>query len=206
MLITSLESISKTRTRVTFDDDKTLVLSTKEVASYGIREDREIDETVYAAICKEQRSAALVRAGNLLKGMDYTVKGLADRLSRAGYPEEIVQDTVERLRDAGYLDDQRYAESYVRLHLPDRSLARIRMDLQQKGIDRDLLADVLHTYEEENEGGAAQQEREQIVRILQRKHYDPGTMTYEEIARIKASILRKGYSMERIRQAMDAIN
>lgn len=205
MLITSLESVSKTRTRVTFDYDKTLVLSTKDIAIYGIREDREIDEAVYATILKEQRSAALVRAGNLLKGMDYTVKGLTDKLRRAGYPEEIVQDVVQRLGDAGYLDDHRYAESYVRLHLADRSLARIRMDLQQKGIDRDLLADVLRDYEDENEGGAAQQELEQIGRILLRKHYDPETMTYEETARIKAALLRKGYSMERIRQSMDSV-
>lgn len=206
MLITSMEPISKTRTRVTFDYDETLVLSNKEVVGYGIRENGEIDASVYAGILREQRSAALIRAGSLLKGMDYTVQGLRDRLCRAGYPEEIAAGVVERLVDAGYLNDRRYAENYVRMHLPDRSLMRIRMDLQSKGVDKELLAEVLREYDEENDGGAAEQELEQIRRFLIKRHYDPETTTYEESARIKAALLRKGYGAERVRQAMSSIN
>lgn len=206
MLITSLEPVSKTRTRVTFDYDRTLVLSDRDMAIYGIQQDREIDDSVYEGIVKEQRSAALVRAGNLLKGMDYTRRGLHDRLLRAGYPEEIAADVVDRLLDAGYINDRRYAESYVRQHIGDRSLARIQMDLRNKGIDKDFLAEILQSYEEENVGDLAEQELTQIRKILQRRHYDPETMSYEEIARIKAAILRKGYSMERIRKAMHTIN
>lgn len=206
MLITSLETVSKTRTRVTFDYDKTLVLSNKEIAAYGLQCDQEVEPAVYHEILESQKAAALIRAGNLLKGMDYTVQGLHDKLIRAGYPQEAVEDVVERLEDAGYLNDRRYAEGYLRLHLGDRSLARIRGDLQLKGIDRDLLAEVLRAYEDENEGAAARQEIAQIGKFLARKHYDPYTMTYEETARIKAALLRKGYSMEHIRQAMEAVN
>lgn len=206
MLITSMESVSKTRTRVTFDYDRALVLSNKEITAYGLKEEREVDETLYAQILAEQKSAALVRAGNLLKGLDYTAQGLRDKLLRAGYPEEAVEDVVTRLTEAGYLNDRRYAEGYLRLHLADRSLTRIRRDLAQKGIDRELLEDVLRAYEEDNEGGAAAQEITLIRRFLERKHYNPYVMTYEETARIKSSLLRKGYSLERIRQAMEAID
>lgn len=206
MLITSCEPISKTRTRVTIDYDETLVLSNKEIILYGIREEHEISDRVYEEMITSQRSAALVRAGNLLKGMDYTIQGMQDRLIRAGYPEEIAAEVTDRLVDAGYLNDRRYVETYLHLHLADRSLARIRADLQQKGIGRDLLQDVLSAYEEENEGGTAQQEIRQIARFLQRRHYDPYTMTYEDTARLKAALQRKGYSMERIRQAMETVN
>lgn len=206
MLITSMESVSKTRTRVTFDYDNAMVLSNKEIAAYGLKEELEVDASLYAQILEELRGAALVRAGNLLKGLDYTAQGLRDKLLRAGYPMEAVEDVVNRLIDAGYLNDRRYAEGYLRLHLADRSLARIRRDLAQKGIDRDLLAEVLCAYEEENEGGAAAQEITRIKRFLARKHYDPYIMTYEDTARIKSSLLRQGYSLERIRQAMEAVD
>lgn len=206
MLITEMEPISKTRTRVTINYDQTLVLSNKDILVYDLRQDGELEETVYREILEAQRSAALVRAGNLLKGVDYTRKGLTDKLVRAGYPEMIAGEVVTRLCDAHYLDDRRYAENYIRYHLQDRSLYRVRMDLLQKGIERDLLDEVLRGYEEEHHDAAAAQELQQIHRFLTRKHYMPGEMTYEETARIQASLLRKGYSMERIREAIRTIN
>lgn len=206
MLITSLEKVSKTRTRVTIDYDETLVLSNKDIAAYDIRLDHELDHTVYEGILQELTSDALVRAGNLLKGMDYTSAGLSDKLIRAGYPEGIVENTVHRLQDAGYLNDRRYAENYLRIHLQDRSLTRVRMDLRRKGIGRELLTQVLETYEEESAGNVAQKEQEQIRHLLERKHYDPEHGTYEETARIKAMLLRKGYSMERILEVMDRMH
>lgn len=206
MLITSLEKVSKTRTRVTFDYDETLVLSDKDLIAYDIRENQELDESVYQELLQQMRVTAIQRAGRILKGMDYTMQGLRDKLVRAGYPEDIAENTVERLVDSGYVDDRRYAENYVRVHLTDKSIARIRNDLQQKGVSKELLEDVLRTYEEERGGEMATQERAQIRRFLLRKHYDPDTMTYEETARIKAALLRKGFSMEHIRQEMDAIN
>lgn len=206
MLITSLEKVSKTRTRVTFDYDETLVLSDKDLIAYDIRENQELDESAYQELLQQMRVTAIQRAGRILKGMDYTMQGLRDKLVRAGYPEDIAENTVERLVDSGYVDDRRYAENYVRVHLTDKSIARIRNDLQQKGVSKELLEDVLRTYEEERGGEMATQERAQIRRFLLRKHYDPDTMTYEETARIKAALLRKGFSMEHIRQEMDAIN
>lgn len=206
MLITSLEKVSKTRTRVTIDYDETLVLSDRDLAAYNIRLNEELDESVYGQIREALRTGAVVRAASILKGMDYTAQGLTDKLIRVGYPADIAADTVERFIEAGYINDRRYAENYVRVHVTDRSLARIRNDLRQRGISKDLLEDVLQNYEDENGMQLHEQEGAQIRRFLTRRHYDPDTMTYEDTARIKAALLRKGFSMESIRREMDAIN
>lgn len=206
MLITSIEQVSKMRTRVTIDEDMTLVLSNKDLNAYHIRQGQELDDADYQRLRAQLRSDALLRAGRILKGMDYTEKALRDKLIRAGYPSDIADDTVERLVAADYVNDRRYAENYIRVHLSDRSLARIRSDLIVKGIPRDLLEEALRSYEEERGGDVAGQERAQIRRFLIRKHYDPDTMTYEDTARIKMALLKKGFSMDRIREEMDAIN
>lgn len=202
MLITALETISKTRTRVTIDYDETLVLSNRECDAYHLREGEELDAAIYEEIMECQRAAALQRAGNLLKGMDYTAQGLRDRLVRAGYPQGIAAEVVERLTEAHYLDDRRYAETYVRYHVEDRSMARIREDLRQKGIAKELLSEVIAAYEEENADAAAAAEEAQIRKALARRHYDPATATYEERMKAMAALARKGYATSRIRKVM----
>lgn len=206
MLITSLEAVSKTRTRVTFDHDTTLVLSNKEITVYGLVQDHEIDESVYGEIVEAQKGAALKYAGRLLKDLDYTTARLRTKMLRAGYPEEAVEDTIERLIDAGYVNDRRYAQAFLRLHLSDRSIMRICSDLQRKGIDKDLVAEVLREYDEENTSGIHGQETAQIRRYLLRKHYRPGRTSYEERTRIKVALVRRGYSIDNIRKAMQSIN
>lgn len=202
MLITAIESISKTRTRVTIDYDRTLVLSNRECVAYGLREGQALDEAIYEEIMESLRSAALCRAGNLLKGMDYTAQGMRERLTRAGYPADIAAEVTTRLVDAHYIDDRRYAESYIRYHVQDRSMARIREDLRGKGISRELLAEVLSAYEEEHGDGAAAAEEAQIRKALAKRHFDAATATYEDRMRTMAALARKGYSAERIRRVM----
>lgn len=202
MLITALESISKTKTRVTIDDDETLVLSNKECYAYDLREGQELTAEAYDEIMATLRAGALQRAGNILKGMDYTEQGLRDKLIRAGYPSGIAAEVVERLAEAHYLDDRRYTESYVRYHIQDRSLARIRDDLRQKGIAKELLSEVLAAYEEEHADTAAAAEEQQIRKALAKRHYDPETATYEERMKAMAALARKGYSTARIRKVM----
>lgn len=202
MLITALEPISKTRTRVTIDDERTLVLSNRDCKAYDLHVGAELDDTVYDRIGEELRAAALRRAGDLLKGMDYTAEGLRRKLERAGYPSDIAAEVVERLTEAHYLDDRRYAEGYVRYHAQDRSLARIREDLAGKGIDRSLLSEVIAAYEEEHAEEAALAEEAQIRKALARRHYDPATATYEERMKAMAALARKGYRTERIRRVM----
>lgn len=202
MLITALESISKTKTRVTIDDDETLVLSNKECYAYDLREGQELAPEVYDEIMATLRAGALQRAGNILKGMDYTEQGLRDKLIRAGYPSGIAAEVVGRLAEAHYLDDRRYAESYVRYHIQDRSLARIRDDLRQKGIAKEFLSEVLAAYEEEHADTAAAAEEAQIRKALVKRHYDPETATYEERMKAMAALARKGYSTARIRKVM----
>lgn len=202
MLITALESISKTRTRVTIDDDRTLVLSNKECDAYGLREGHELDEAIYEEVMESLRATALVRAGNLLKGMDYTSQGMRERLTRAGFPADIAAEVTLRLANAHYIDDRRYAESYIRYHVQDRSMARIRNDLRGKGIAKDLINEVIAAYEEEHGDSAAAAEDAQIRKVLARRHYDADSATYEERMKAMAALSRKGYSIERIRKAI----
>jgi hypothetical protein len=57
-----------------------------------------------------------------------TEKRLTEKLLERDYPEDLVQEAVQSLKEARYLDDRRFAEQYLSAHLSDRSIARIRQD------------------------------------------------------------------------------
>ena len=59
MQITDLTPVGKTKTRVTIDYDRTLVLSNRDVLQFDLRRDREIPEETREELWKKLRSDAL---------------------------------------------------------------------------------------------------------------------------------------------------
>jgi regulatory protein len=67
------------------------------------------------------------------------------RLQALGYGPAMVEDVIERLRTVGYLDDRAFAQAWVESR--DRSRPRgshaLRRELQLKGVDREVVDEVL---------------------------------------------------------------
>ena len=202
MQITDLTPVGKTKTRVTIDYDQTLVLSNRDLLQFDLRKDAEIPEEVWEKLCGKLRSDALMKCGSLLKDMDYTEKSLAGKLAGSGFPEEIVREAVEAMKEAHYVDDRRFAENYLHSHAGSRSRLRLRMDLLNKGIPSDLADEVFADWEEENGSRIFEEEVGQIHELLRKRHYDPGTADWQETQKTKAFLMRKGYSSEVIRAAL----
>lgn len=199
MLVTALTKITKTKTRVEIDYDKTLVLSDKDIRSYGLEENREIPDSVYAEMMKQLRSAALRKCGSLLSDMDCSSAALRDKLLRAGFPDEIALDAVSEMENAGYVSDRRYAANYIRYHLQEHGLSRIRMELLRKGISSSLIEEIILDMED---CGVEEQEKEQILRLLEKKHYNADTASPDETRKMTAYLMRRGFSAELIRRMM----
>lgn len=202
MQITDLTPVGKTRTRVTIDYDQTLVLSNRDILQFDLRKDAEISEEVWGKLCGKLRSDALLKCGSLLKDMDYTEKALSGKLTGSGFPEEVVREAVEAMKEAHYVDDRRFAGNYLHSHAGSRSRLRLRMDLLNKGISSDLADEVFTEWEEENGSQIFEEEVSQVHELLRKRHYDPETADWQETQKTKAFLMRKGYSAEVIRAAL----
>ncbi len=79
--------------------------------------------------------AGWARAQRLLGQRDYSRQELEDRLQQKGVAAAVAVAVVERLQQEGWLDEQRYAESFVRLRR-DRGQGPVRIgrELQQRGV------------------------------------------------------------------------
>lgn len=147
------------------------------------------------------RKDALQRCGALLASRDYSEKKLREKLGGDGYPADVIDGVIQELKDAHYVDDARIAGQYVRLHLTDRSMERIRQDLYRMGIDGETASDALREAGQENDLESAQEM--QIRALLRKRRYpgedaDPGTKQ-----KTMAFLYRKGYPADLIRHVLD---
>ncbi len=138
MKVTQMTEISKSRVRISTDEEFTFALYKGEIRRFHIREGEDIEETVLDTIREELLpKRAKLRAMNLLKNRDYTAKQLRDKLKEGGYPEETIEEALSYVESYHYTDDLRYAVNFIRNHAEGRSHRRIEQDLLTRGIDRD---------------------------------------------------------------------
>jgi regulatory protein len=76
---------------------------------------------------------------DLLARREHSVQELARKLAVRGYADEEIYPALEALVDRDYLSDVRYAEAYVRSRIAKGfGEIRIRQELRERGIDREL--------------------------------------------------------------------
>jgi regulatory protein len=143
-------------------------------------------------------SAAALRtiAIRLLGRRDYTAAELRDRLIARGAGEEDAAAIVERLSADGLVDDRRAAAAHIRTatRVRLRGRRRVARELEARGVDPALTADILRDETPEGELGA-------IRAILARRRF-PASPTIDERRRMFQHLLRRGFDAESIRRVL----
>lgn len=200
MRVTGIEELSKARSRVFIDDEFAFVLYKGELRLYHVTVGQEISQKDYDDILeKVLPKRAKLRAMNLLKNREYSVKQLHDKLKDGGYPEGVIEAALSYVAGYHYTDDLRYATGYIFEKESSRSRRRIEQDLREKGIDRNTLEKAWREWEEQ---GGSQDEQQMIRKLLEKRHYDPDTADMKEKQRTYAFLMRKGFSGEQVCRAL----
>lgn len=135
------------------------------------------------------------RALLLLEQMDRTSHQLREKLMRSGYPQECVEQALLYVEQYHYIDDFRYAKNYISYHQQKKSRQKLKMNLLQKGVPKDMaeqaLAEALLT-----------DERGKIGALLQKRGYDAETADRREQRRTYQFLLRHGFRCEDILAVM----
>lgn len=109
------------------------------------------------------------RAVKLLAARPRSIAELRERLLRhRGTDTRIVDQVVSRLREYGYLDDERFAFSYASLKVKQKPVGRRRLahDLRFKKVDRQVADDVLElVYTETSEEDLIERAIEKRLRV-----------------------------------------
>ncbi|ADL34375.1 recombination regulator RecX [Butyrivibrio proteoclasticus B316] len=203
MTITDIVELDKKRCKIFIDGEFAFVLYKGELREYDIKSGNEISESVYESIKSEVLSKrAKLRAMNLLQKKDYTEKQLRDKLQEGLYSQELIDEAINYVKSYRYLDDERFARDYITYHMEMRSRNRILQDLTGKGISKDVTISIMDELYSESEEISGDIETEQINKLLIKKHFDKD-MDYKDKQKIMGFLVRRGYTMDSIRRAME---
>ena len=192
--VSHVEPLGKGKYQLSLDNGMECQLYRGELRSMNIAEGISLTEEQYQALMHLLTVRAQKRAVYLLEKMDRTEKQLREKLLSNNYPEVCVDAAIDYLKGRHFLDDYRYACTYVRYHGEKLSRQVLRQKLGQKGVGR---ADIEAAIEEEYAG----EEYGMIVELLQKKHYD-ANCDQKEFARIYQFLLRRGFKSHDILRAM----
>ena len=136
-------------------------------------------------------------AVNLLSRRDHSERELMTKLTQKGYSDG-AEEAIRKLRDGGYVSDERFARLYVRELQTFKKYGkrRIEQELYRKGVDREIISEVLDETDFDESD---------LVSLIERKY---GRYLGDEkgIAKTINGLLRMGYSYGEIRNALREIN
>ena len=148
-----------------------------------------------------REQSARHKALSLLEHKDRTEREMRERLHRAGFDEEDTEDAIRYAASYGYINDERYASNYIFGHMHTKSRGRILMELQQKGISKEMAMAAW----EEVVGDEDYSEQQQLLDAIRRK-YPPGAeLERKKMQSLYGYLLRRGFSYEDISSAVSRL-
>lgn len=200
MIVTNIEELAKSRSKIYIDGEFAFVLYKGELRLYGIKVGAQLSQNDYQTIVNEVLpKRAKLRSMNLLKSKDYTREQLKRKLREGFYPEAIINEAIEYVKSYHYIDDYRYCIQFIEYNAVAKSRQRMIRDLGIKGVDREV---ILKAMDELSENTSLYSEDALIRDLIKKKNFDIQTTDNKEKQRIMRYLYGKGFSMESINKAI----
>ena len=198
MIILSVMQSKKHLVSVKTDEDEYLIdLNT--VYDYGLRKGLEVSREKMDEIRhKSDVERAKSRGVWLLSMRAYSAAMLAKKLY-ADCEKEAVDEAICELTEQGFIDDTAYAKALALELCEYRHMSRrnVRMELQKRGVDRDIIDEAVEELPED--------EVPAILEVIRQKY----ACCFDDEKgrrRMFAGLARKGYGYDDIKQAIEQYN
>ena len=149
-----------------------------------------------------QRGSPFDCSLRILALRDHSEAELRRKLAGKGYQDEEIGESVERLKELGYLDDLRFARSFASSAMRNgRGYGtRLKLELSRRGVAEGIVSEVLSELADEYG------EKELLAELFARRYpgFDPETATDKEKRRVVGYLQRKGFSLSAIFRKLNA--
>lgn len=204
-VVSAVTPLRRRRYRLEIDGRPALTLTAETFAASGLQVGSLVSaEQLQRLAADDARRQALDIALRLLGYRPRAERELRERLGRRGFPAEVVEATLARLREYGYVDDAAFARAWVesRTGAAARGHRLLARELRAKGVAADVVADTLADAPDELEAARALAEkrarglrgldartfRQRLGAYLQRRGFD---------ADVIATVVRELWRRER---------
>lgn len=180
------------------DDEYRLTVDSRFWYSERWHNQTQIDSGELAALEEAVGSRrAFNSAEDYLSRRDHSEKELYEKLCRK-YPPAAAEAAIEKAKDLGLLDDERFAANYALELYEKKHFAshRILLELRRKGIDREIAKNAVEGLDKVGET--------RIIELLRGK-YRAAFSDEKSRRRAVNALLRMGYTYTEIRAALETL-
>ncbi len=194
--VTAIRRRARGRVVVATSDGETLTLRAEAVERAGLRKGDALDGGIRAGLEREeQRWTAHDAALRLLSYRPRSERELGQRLRLRGITGDVVDEEIERLRGAGLLDDEAFAQSWVedRQANAPRGQRLLRYELLGRGVRAELAEAAVESVDD----------RTSALFLARGRARRLGDLPFEQFSRRLAGFLeRRGFGYDVVAEAV----
>ena len=150
--ITAIEVQKRTPSRVNIYLDGEYAFGLARIVAAWLRTGQELDETKIKQLqAEDARERALQQAMLFLSYRARSESEIRQNLRKHEIPEAVIEQTLDRLRQDGFANDNQFARAWVenRSTFRPRSRRMLAMELRQKGLDDESMQSALQAVNDE---------------------------------------------------------
>jgi regulatory protein len=195
LVITKITTAVKTKGRynIFVDEKYAFSLDELQLVDLGLKKGRELTADELENLKNEgDFGKNYIRAVDLISRRLRSEREIRDYAFRHQWTPANRDRVIARLHDRGYLNDEKFADSFARSRARQKNLSRRQMELEllKKGIDKNIIARVLNTADFYDEQQAL---RDLIAKKRPRYETDEKLMQY---------LARQGFGFDDIKKAL----
>lgn len=197
--ITELSLYKGDTYKLELESGQTFFLNCALVADYDLHEGGEMDADLLERLQHADKlRKAKKRALYLLGSRMYCYGEMYKKLLPT-YGEEASRAAADAMQEYGYIDDEDYARKLAQrlIHGKRYGMGKTRWEMQRRGLDRNLIEDVLEEYSDDDIDG-------EIMHLLETKYSDK-LSDPDDRRRTMAALARRGYGWSQVKRCMERL-
>ncbi|CAI55779.1 Putative regulatory protein, RecX family [Latilactobacillus sakei subsp. sakei 23K] len=192
----------KGRYNIFIDEQFAFGVTESVLIKFRLAKGLEIDSSLQRDIQKEDDNAkAYQLALNYLSHQLRTEKELTQYLRDHEITPEGIETSLTKLRELHYLDDQDYADSYVRtvINTSDKGPKVVRQKLIQKGVSANHIDQALTLYTDEEQVTVGLATAQKLAKKYRHSSF------FEQQQKIKQGLMQKGFGGDNLSRIIDEL-
>jgi regulatory protein len=193
----------KGRYNLYVNDQFALGVDENVLLKYGLSKGKEVtNEFLEEVIKAEELGKGFNYAINLLSYRARSQREIMTKMKEKGYDGSMIEKVLEKLQEYGYINDYQFSQQWVSDKQKSKKAGKnlLKQELFQKGIDRDVIQQVIdENVHPEEEYGRAYELAEKKMRTLQK---EDRKSKYRKLSGVLA---RKGYTFDIISKVLKEI-
>lgn len=194
-----IQKRNKERVNIYLDGEYAFAISAELVYKENLKVKDEVDTEKLKSVADKE---AYIRCKNsalkIIERSYKTEKEVREKLLLKGYEERHIENSIQFLKEYKFLNDEYYAEAFIRDKLSSKGSARIKQDLIKKGIPRDIIEEKIEGIDKSSEKDTARELAEKKLRVIRKSEND----TYKISGKLYRFLISKGYTYDIVKEVV----